>query len=270
MQIDTNFQRLAAFLQSSHPSILVQISKTEGSTPRDSDAYLLVNPEATSGTIGGGQLEFHAIDIARNMLANDETFRQLDMALGPHLGQCCGGSVSLNFVKVTLNISRELLQNADKAAHLQPKIAIFGAGHTGKALCNQLALLPFAVSLIDDRPDVFAGISANISQIHSSDPENLVSSAPHAAAFIVLTHSHSLDYAITAAALKQSTAAYVGMIGSATKRALFTRWFLQSSGTQTQLERLKCPIGGTEIVDKRPEIIAALTIAELIRVLAVG
>ncbi len=248
----------------------MQISKTEGSTPRNSDAYLLVKPDAITGTIGGGQLEFHAIETARNMLANGEAFRQLAMALGPHLGQCCGGNVCLNFVQVTSEISRELLETAEKSAHLQPKIAIFGAGHTGKALCNQLAMLPFAVSLIDDRPDAFSGVSVNISQIHSSNPQNLVSSASQTAAFIVLTHSHSLDYAVTAAALMKSDAAYVGMIGSATKRALFTRWFLQTGGTQTQLERLKCPIGGTEIVDKRPEIIAALTIAELIQVLAVG
>ena len=264
------FQELAAFLQDGHGIILVQISRTEGSTPRDNDAYLLVKPNEIAGTIGGGQLEFHAIDIARNMIASSEACRQLDMALGPHLGQCCGGKVSLNFISVTPEISRELLKKAEKAAYLLPMIAIFGAGHTGKALCHQMALLPFAVRLIDDRHIALSAIGANVTQLHSSDPEEFVSATPDIAAVIVLTHSHSLDYAITAAALKRDDIAYVGMIGSATKRTLFSRWFLQSGGTNTQLDKLKCPIGGAEIVDKRPEIIAALTIAEIIRVLSLA
>ena len=87
-------------------------------------------------------------------------------------------------------------------------------------------------------------------------------------AMVVLTHSHALDYDITATALRNERAVYVGMIGSATKKARFSRWFLGSGGTKAQIARLTCPIGGADVADKRPEVIAALTIAEVIRALA--
>ncbi len=82
---------------------------------------------------------------------------------------------------------------------------------------------------------------------------------------MVLTHEHSLDFLIVAEALKRDDAAYVGMIGSATKRARYHRYFKAEGGDPALLSRLVCPIGGDSVHDKRPEVIAALTAAELLR-----
>lgn len=248
--------------------IYVQILEVFGSTPRNTDALMLVSLNATAGTIGGGQLEFHAIDIAREMLHAGEQTRELDLALGPHMGQCCGGRVKLKLAVADGEFLEKLKRNEEEYAARRSNILTFGAGHTGKALCSQLLPLPFKVTLIDDRSDVFGDISPEIAVKQLSSPAELVGECPPNSAYIILTHSHSLDYAICAAALKRNDAAYVGMIGSTTKRARFASWFLQSGGSAAGLERLVCPIGGAEVVDKRPEIIAALTIAELIRVFA--
>src|ERR1700722_3011452 len=83
-------------LASDEPVILVSVSRAQGSTPRDTDAVMLVTREQSHGTIGGGQLEFHAIDVAREMIAAGSTEETLDLPLGPHLGQCCGGRVELS------------------------------------------------------------------------------------------------------------------------------------------------------------------------------
>ena len=84
------------------PAVLVTVLATEGSTPREAGAKLVVTVGATACTIGGGQLEHVATEEARGMLAEhakgggvspEPRLRRL--ALGPSLGQCCGGAVTL-------------------------------------------------------------------------------------------------------------------------------------------------------------------------------
>lgn len=112
-----------------------------------------------------------------------------------------------------------------------------------------------------------SGLPAAVTCIRMADPVDAIASAPAKAAFVVLSHSHALDYRLTEAALARGDAAYVGMIGSATKRARFESGFLRSGGRREALTRLTCPIGGSDVDDKRPEVIAALTAAELVRCL---
>ena len=260
-------QTLARLLAQLEHAVIVEITLAEGSTPREAGARMLVSAGQSFGTIGGGQLEFHAIDVAREMIAGDELQREITLHLGPHLGQCCGGRVKLALTRAGAADVQSLTVLEQAQAQRRPRIAIFGAGHTGLALCRQLALLPFHVHLIDDRPDVFGTVPGGIETLQLDHPVQWVARAPARQAYIILTHSHALDYALAEAALKKGDAAYVGMIGSATKRARFASWFLASGGTEAQLSRLTCPIGG-KIADKRPEIIAALTIAEVIGVFA--
>lgn len=260
---------LSAFLAARrHESlILVKLEAVEGSTPREAGACMAVGSDAIAGTIGGGQLEFHCIDLARQMLGEGGADRLVDIPLGPQMGQCCGGRVRVSLrradaAEIALIIARE---NAETAA--RPHALIFGAGHTGRALALALAPLPVAVSLIDDRDDVMNGLPAAVTCIRMADPAGAVTDAPAGTAFVVLTHSHALDYRLTEAALARGDAAYVGMIGSATKRARFESSFLRCGGRRETLERLICPIGGSDVDDKRPEVIAALTAAELVRCL---
>lgn len=247
--------------------VLVRIESAEGSTPREAGATMAVGAHAIAGTIGGGQLEFHCIDFARQMLATGAADQRLDIPLGPQMGQCCGGRVRVSLSHATA-AEIALIAAREKAETMaRPPVLIFGAGHTGRALAKALAPLPFAVSLIDDRDDVMSGLPAAVTCIRMADPVDAVSNAPEAAAFVVLSHSHALDYRLAEAALSRGDAAYVGMIGSATKRARFEASFLRAGGRRETLARLTCPIGAEDVDDKRPEVIAALTAAELVRCL---
>ncbi|MCU4182282.1 xanthine dehydrogenase accessory protein XdhC [Bosea sp. BH3] len=247
--------------------VLVRIETAEGSTPREAGATMAVGARAIAGTIGGGQLEFHCIDFARQMLATGATDQRLDIPLGPQMGQCCGGRVRVSLSHATA-AEIALIAASEKAEALaRPPVLIFGAGHTGRALAQALAPLPFAVSLIDDRDDVMSGLPACVTCIRMADPVDAATSAPEGSAFVVLSHSHALDYRLAEAALARGDAAYVGMIGSATKRARFEASFLRAGGRREALARFTCPIGGADVDDKRPEVIAALTAGELVRCL---
>jgi xanthine dehydrogenase accessory protein XdhC len=258
---------LRGWLAAGMPAILVRIAQATGSTPREAGAAMLVSPDRTAGTIGGGQLEFHTIDIARARIGSGETARDVDLPLGPQLGQCCGGRVLLVFGRAESEMLRDLEAEEAAARARRPHVIVFGAGHTGRALATALAPLPFATSLIDSREETLTDLPAGISARHLERPEEAVATAPPGAACVVASHSHALDYAITDAGLRRGDAAYVGLIGSGTKRALFARWFLQRGGSEAELARLTCPIGGEDVDDKRPEVIAALTAAELVRIL---
>jgi xanthine dehydrogenase accessory factor len=95
-----------------------------------------------------------------------------------------------------------------------------------------------------------------------------VRAAPAGSAFAILTHDHALDFLIVAEALKRRDAAYVGMIGSKTKKATFRSWFLKvANGTEEEFSHLVSPIGGEAVRDKRPAVIAALAAAEIMSAL---
>lgn len=260
---------LAAFLDRhlAEGAILVRVEQAEGSTPREAGAAMAVSAAGNAGTIGGGQLEFHCLDIARAMLATAERERLLDLPLGPQMGQCCGGRVLVSLRRAgPADLAMLQAQEAAEATSRR-RVLIFGAGHTGRALAQAVAPLPFAISLIDDRDGVLDGLPRGVTAIRSDDPAEQIAAAPAGSAYVVLTHSHALDYRLVEAALARGDAQYVGMIGSATKRARFESYFLRSGGTRAALPPLTCPIGGADVDDKRPAVIAALTAAELMRTL---
>ena len=80
-------------------AIFIEILAVKGSAPRDAGTVMKVTPEGSKGTIGGGALEFQAIKIAQDMLAHNADDLTRTFALGPGLGQCCGGSVKLLFTR---------------------------------------------------------------------------------------------------------------------------------------------------------------------------
>src|SRR5690606_15706614 len=151
---------------------------------------MLVSAAGTLGTIGGGQLEYMAIDAARAMLAGGEDTRSLDIPLGPEIGQCCGGRGAIGISRVT--------DAAGLVAGAAPPPAafVFGAGHVGRALAAALTLLPLRVLLIDQRTAELARAPAGIDARLTPLPEEVVRSAPPGSAFTVLTHDHALDFLI--------------------------------------------------------------------------
>jgi xanthine dehydrogenase accessory protein XdhC len=240
-----------------------------GSTPRDGDARMLVDGDTISGTVGGGRLEHQAIEASRALLDSGGSEQTLDLALGPALDQCCGGRMVLK-LKRTDQATLTQLQDAERLGEAQrPCVLLFGAGHVGRALAQAIALLPFELRWIDERAHEFPDtIPANATRIVHASPASLVAHAPPHAAIVAVTHGHAQDFDIVEAALRRGDCAYVGMIGSDTKRVRFRRWFERKGGDVALLDGLTCPLGGTTKIDKRPAMIAALTVAELVRALA--
>ena len=250
-------------LEVGEPAVLVTVTGAHGSTPREAGAAMLVSADRIAGTIGGGELEWRMIAKARDMVTGGEDSAVIDLPLGPELGQCCGGRVALTLEAA----DRETLARleAAEAAEVEtwPAVLIFGAGHVGRALAAALAPLPLAVTVIDTRPDAMTGLPSNVYVINSALPEAQVRDAPAGSAFVIVTHSHGLDFTITEAALARDDAAYVGMIGSRSKRVQFERWFVGQGGGRDRLDRLVMPIGG-KVKDKRPAVIAATAASELV------
>ena len=261
--------QLGSFLDAWTQVAIVEIIDAKGSTPREAATWMLVSPQAIYGTIGGGQLEFMAIDRARQVLASGEAVARMDIPLGPEIGQCCGGRVVLVIAVMDKPMRAAIEERVRAEQALQSHVYVFGAGHVGHALAAALATLPVTVTVAETRPDELAGLAAGVTPLAVAVPEDVVRQAPPGSAFMVLTHDHALDFLIVAEALRRGDAAYVGMIGSKTKRATFRNWFLkEASGDEATLERLVCPIGGSDVRDKRPAVIAALAVAEVIRSLA--
>ena len=259
---------LERFLSAQPALVMVDVTRARGSTPREEGAWMLVAPDATIGTIGGGALEFMAIDRARAALAGRIATDEMDVPLGPEIGQCCGGRVELS-IRLMDDAAREALLLRERAADaLLPHILVFGGGHVGHSLASAFALLPVKVTVVETRAEALEGMPPAIDIKLTPVPEEVVRAAPAGSAIVVLTHDHSLDFLIVAEALKRSDLAYVGMIGSKTKRATFRSWYLkEAGGTEADFGRLVSPIGGDGVRDKRPAVIAALAAAEIMTAL---
>ena len=251
-----------------HPDlILVEVREAKGSTPREAGAYMLVAPEALWGTIGGGQMELLAIEKARAMLAGGKTEGELDLPLGPDIGQCCGGRVVIDLKRLGDEERRRLLAREEKARKRFPQVFVFGAGHVGLALAAALAPLPVATTVVETRSDAIENLPSNVAGRLAALPEAVVAEIAPGGAAVILTHDHALDFLIGREALARDDLAYVGMIGSATKRATFESAMRREGVAPERLARLVLPIGGNAVRDKRPSVIAAMVAAELLAVL---
>jgi xanthine dehydrogenase accessory factor len=224
---------------------------------------MVVAADAMIGTIGGGALEYMVIARARQAMRDGLAPGVMDVPLGPEIGQCCGGRVKVSLKVVTPELRRELVARARAAERGRPHVYLFGSGHVGKALARALAALPLSVHVIDTRPDELNDLPEEVEAKSVPMPEAVVRSAPVGSSFVILTHDHALDFLIAAEALKRTDAPYVGMVGSRTKRAKFASWYRGEGGTEEALRRLVLPIGDLGLVDKRPEVIAALAAAEI-------
>ena len=255
---------IRAFLDRYEPVMCVAVAGVRGSAPREAGAFMLVSETDVYGTIGGGALEFQMIQQAhRHLRENTETAR-LSVPLGPGIGQCCGGHVDIAFDRLDGPLAADLVNRVRTAdAKLRP-VYVFGAGHVGLALAAALLPLPVRPILIDTRKEQLDKAAPDVETRLTAIPEAEVGRAPQGAVFVAVTHDHALDFLITGAALKRGDSAYTGMIGSRTKRAQFRRWFFENGGEEAMLSSLVSPIGNSGVEDKRPEVIAALTAAEIV------
>jgi xanthine dehydrogenase accessory protein XdhC len=264
-------ENLRGLLARGEPAVVVSVAEVKGSAPREAGTHMIVTAKGCHGTIGGGTLEWEATRGARSLLDSGEASAAMKLPLGPEIGQCCGGFVSLRLQRADQALCAELEAHEARERAKLPLVLLFGAGHVGKALARALAPLPLRVRWIDGRADAFPDPAVEGPEVVVT--ERLleeVEAAPVGAAYLVLTHSHALDSMICAAALQRGDFAYLGLIGSRTKRAQFERGFRDLEIPQEQIARLVCPIGGWRIRDKRPAVIAALAAAELLEALDVA
>jgi xanthine dehydrogenase accessory factor len=315
----------------------VVIAEVEGSSPREVGASMLVWDHGQSGTIGGGALEFEAAAKARQMLGADPLTPSLSpvgergpvpsdigrdatngappsppggegwgegpridrIALGPSLGQCCGGAVTLwtevhdalpeatdGIVargpgEMPLAVKRILA--AARGQGLRPATAfvqgwlvepvaeptrqvwIWGAGHVGRALVSVLAPLPgIALTWVDVAPDRFpAEVPPGVTVIPAADPALLADHAPLEAEHLILTFSHALDLALCHRLLTRGFRS-CGLIGSATKWARFRSRLKALGHDAAAVGRIRCPIGDPAL-GKHPQAIAVGVAAELLK-----
>jgi xanthine dehydrogenase accessory factor len=316
-------------------AVLVTVRSGTGSTPRDAGARMVVTVDAIHGTIGGGELEYQAIEVGRNLLrssAGNETRR---FPLGASLGQVCGGAANLAFERVAAGaewiaalaereaagtpcvlvtpaapdaagrlivtgkdawgslgtaaqdaraaaIAREMLGRGDDGPRVDTleddtravleavrpvdfEVVLFGAGHVGRALARLLGTLPCRVRWVDSRAGEFPPERAgNVRAVVTDAPLGEVVAARPGTVFLVLTHSHALDFELVEAILKRGDFAYCGMIGSATKRRTFENGLAKHGVKRAALERFTCPIGVPTIKGKEPSIIAVAVAAQLL------
>jgi xanthine dehydrogenase accessory protein XdhC len=236
----------------------------KGSTPREAGVSMLVTAAAVHGTIGGGRLEWDAIVRARELLAAVQATAVLEVPLGPASGQCCGGHVTLSLTRAGVAELAELEAAGAAERAGWPLALLFGAGHVGKALARALAPLPVRLRWIDGRPAAFPDPPLDGPEVVLTEkPLAEIRAAPAGTAYVVMTHSHALDFELCDAILKRGDSIYLGLIGSRSKRVRFERGWRKLGRGEDQIARLVCPIGGP-LRDKRPEVIAALAAAELL------
>ena len=255
------------------PACLVTVERAEGSVPRERGAWMAVFADALVGTIGGGNVEFQAIAEARRRLADgDAGPLVLRYALGPSLGQCCGGVMYLQFERVT-SADRPYLQQ--RLAPRRTPVALFGGGHVGHALAQVLAPLPLALTWIDSRDGIFpAGVPQGVVCEHSEPVHDAVPGLAAGSLVLIMSFSHAEDLDVVAACLQRQRLTadlpFVGLIGSQTKWATFRRRLAGRGFHADELARITCPIGLPGITGKEPAVIAASVVAQLLLVVQGG
>ncbi|MBL4673785.1 MAG: xanthine dehydrogenase accessory protein XdhC [Arenicella sp.] len=233
--------------------VLVTVLGVRGSAPRDSGTKMIVTEQQSYNTIGGGNLEFMVTEQARLMLHQTASDQHLEhYPLGPKLGQCCGGSTTILF---------------EFFASSRANVMLFGAGHVGIALSKIMLDLPVSLRWVDNRAEQFSQPLANtlegarregahLEEIVSDDPAKEVASMPAASYFIIMTHDHELDFKLCMAILHRGDARFIGLIGSTTKWLRFVKRLSDAGFSESQIKKIHCPIGLTDVAGKRPMEVA--------------
>lgn len=243
-------------------AVLITVCQAQGSVPRETGTRMLVSSADAFATIGGGHLEWQAIAMARQMLRDKNTLPiSQHFALGPALGQCCGGALTLRFEPLTADHITEWPTPAPRFF-----LQLYGAGHVGRAIAALLSPLNVSVDWIDERDDEFPSdrLPSHIRKVAVDAVEGEVRSAPPGAFYLVLTHQHDLDMRITEAILRRADFGFLGLIGSHTKHQRFVHRFEERGLAAELTARITCPIGLPGIGGKEPEVLAVAVVAQLL------
>jgi xanthine dehydrogenase accessory factor len=253
-------------------AVLVTVASHRGSVPREAGAWMAVFADHLMGTVGGGHLEWQAIQEARARLNGSVGAPELRYALGPTLGQCCGGDVHLRFEQVGAQDVPALAQRFDQQMTAWPVVALFGGGHVGRSLVGVLATLPLHLRWIDSRDEIFPpDLPAQVVCEFSQPVQAAVADLPAGALVLIMSFSHAEDLDVLAACLQRqrqhADLPYIGLIGSHTKWAVFGHRLKARGFTASELAHVTCPIGVAGISGKQPEVIAVAVAAQLLQVI---
>jgi xanthine dehydrogenase accessory factor len=233
---------------------LVTVTKCLGSTPCVVSSRMIVTKgKNIFGTIGGGKLEFLAIDEAIKSLKENRII-ELTYTLGPEFEQCCGGKVEL------------IIEPMNQS----PELFLFGAGHIGVEICQLLKDTPFQVSIIDSRKDWFSNLDLDQNVTSCTVDTNDFKTFKDAVHWgtncyvLVLTHDHTIDFDIIAMALQNQTK-FLGLIGSKTKRVRFNNMLIRDLNIEEGMDNVVCPIG-LDIGGDLPKEIAISVVAQLLQI----
>jgi xanthine dehydrogenase accessory factor len=253
-------------LATNMPAALITVTATRGSAPRFAGAAMLVTANAVTGTVGGGHLEHMAIELARSDAVLPTS---VEYSLGAALGQCCGGAMTLRYEVLKAQHVNDLQTTTQQYKTL----FLFGAGHVAQALVPLLVALPLRIVWADAREAINThqtpfptNLPAHITTVVSDTLDAELVAARAGDMALIMSHSHALDELLVQAALRLPQLAYIGLIGSATKRRLFEQRLSQRGVTPAALQRLFCPIGVTSPNtphSKLPAVIALQVAAQL-------
>jgi xanthine dehydrogenase accessory factor len=233
--------------------ITVTVGATKGSTPREVGASMIIGPESQDGTIGGGALEYEATRLARDMLIAGQMQMRRTFPLGPDLGQCCGGAVTLDFIA-----------GGHSAKPVEPPFWIWGAGHVGRAVVHALhPLQDRTITWVDTGVERFPkDLPPLVDPLVVAIQPQAVTFAPQDADHLILTYSHDIDLALCDALLRHGFGS-AGLIGSATKWARFKKRLSLMGHKNAEIERITCPIGEPSL-GKHPAALAVGVVAQLL------
>ncbi len=251
MRTDDWITQLSQLQQRKESCVMMTLIEHQGSTPRNSGCKMLVTAQEQYFTLGGGNLEFQASAIAREMLNNGAQESRVErFNLGARLGQCCGGVATVLF---------------EPLCQQQPQVVVYGAGHVGRALISILSMLPCRITWIDSRACEFPErVDPQITCIVDDSPAETVQQMAANSYFMVLTHDHQLDLALSEKILKRNDFNYFGLIGSETKRKRFDYRLLGKGISEEALAKMRCPIGLPDVKGKLPAEIAVAIAGEFI------
>ena len=267
---DTALDTLRAWLDR-EPAVLVSVQSTQGSAPREAGTWMAVFADRVLGTIGGGHIEHEAIALARAALAGAPVPAPRRFALGPSLGQCCGGVMHLGVERVAAVEAEALVARlaAEHDARRMP-VALFGGGHVGRAIVRALEPLPVRVHWIDSREEVFpAVLPLNVRCEHSDPVQAAVATLEPGSRVLIMSFSHAEDLDILRACLQRrrerADLPYVGLIGSKSKWATFRHRLEARGHGAAERDAVTCPIGVPDVIGKEPEVLAVAVAAQLMQ-----
>ena len=253
---------------------LIEIVEVVGSSPREMGSWMLVSDKSIFNTIGGGTIEFEMIKEARKLLELNFFGKKIfESKLNPKIDQCCGGRIKCQISLATSDMLQKVEKKINNEISKYNELYLFGGGHVGKAILQLSSHLPVKVTVTDSRNEIIESLKIQFKKYSKTIkfntdvfPERIIPTSNLRGAFLVMTHSHANDFNIIEELLRYRSKNYIGMIGSKTKKLALKKYLIERNFDEKTVDLVHCPIGrkATFESSKRPEVIAALVISDII------